>query len=291
MFSYADNLVRQYSDLDTIRVLQDYAAFLYQSAFFDDALLICDELMVVIGRLFGVDDELFATQLISKGLFLLALERYEEALQCNDRSMATFQRIHGNKDHELIVMNQSGFARVLQRLNRLDESIKWFARALMMSERLYGAGHVRVAEALSNLGVVVRLVGRLDDAKRLFEQAMVIYVHHYGTESDQVATCLFNLGIVLHQQRGYEEASERFARSMKILATRYGRMSEKVANIYDDIGTLQLGGSLVDEAMECFEVAMKTYEVVLPVNRRSKHRRYRACVERVELYRNERYRL
>jgi hypothetical protein len=43
--------------------------------------------------------------------------------------------------------------------------------------------------------------------------------------------------------------------------------------------------------MDCFKLAMMTYELVLPANIKTRHRRYQGCIERVELYRSERYRL
>jgi hypothetical protein len=62
-------------DTKLYHLLQKYATFLYDLHIFGDALLICDESMRIVARLFGQQHEMFAIRLMTRGLFLQALER------------------------------------------------------------------------------------------------------------------------------------------------------------------------------------------------------------------------
>jgi eukaryotic-like serine/threonine-protein kinase len=101
--------------------------------------------------------------------------------------------------------------RVYRRLGVFDKAQRLLEQALTVGRTAYGAEHVRVAQTLNDLGVLLTDKGDYAAAARILEQAVSMRRKLLGPEHADVAVTLVELGRV-YQDQGFNQRADPLLR-------------------------------------------------------------------------------
>ena len=102
---------------------------------------------------------------------------------------------------------------IARRRGLTDTAVAFHRQALAIDRRLYGDGHLVVAEVLNDLGVALDELGDLPAADSAAAAALAIKRRWLDPDHPSVITSLHNLGLVREDQGDYQE-SERLKREV-----------------------------------------------------------------------------
>lgn len=108
--------------------------------------------------------------------------------------------------------------RVYSNLGEYSPSQQMLQEALRLNESVYGADDIHVADAKTDLAVVLRRQAHYDDARTLLESALVIHRRDAGEDSAEVAKDLFNLAEVFLGVSDLDAAEPAIQESANIYA-------------------------------------------------------------------------
>lgn len=165
----------------------------------------------------------------------------------------------------LLSVAQPETARLLARIGQyqlarpaLASAKEVTARALAISEAIYGPTHPEVAVVLDDLGSVLRHLGESAAAREAFERALAIKEASYGPEHPDVALTLARLGSALADLGELRAARAAQQRALEIEESVYGLDHPGLAGTLGDLGNvLRLLGE--------FEAARETQERALTI--------------------------
>ena len=84
-------------------------------------------------------------------------------------------------------------------MKRIEDSEKFYCRALAMKEKLLDPDHPDVAVTLNNLAILCRSQGRREEAERLYQRCLSILGKVFGPGHPKIAACLANYARLLCQ--------------------------------------------------------------------------------------------
>jgi tetratricopeptide (TPR) repeat protein len=100
-------------------------------------------------------------------------ERYEEARELYERSLAVRERVLG-KWHPNVATSLNNLGAMLTGIGQYEDVEPMLKRALAIDKKVYGAEHPRVATDLNNLAVLYNAQGRTGEAEKLCGQVCQI---------------------------------------------------------------------------------------------------------------------
>jgi tetratricopeptide (TPR) repeat protein len=87
-----------------------------------------------------------------------------------------------------------------------SEAQKYYAKALVIDQKVFGKGHLNTAASLDNLAIAYREQGKYEQAEILHKQALAISRKALGDEHLDTAKSLNNLAGTYREQGKYEQA-------------------------------------------------------------------------------------
>ena len=146
-------------------------------------------------------------------------ERYEEARELYERSLAVRERVLG-KWHPNVATSLNNLGAMLTGIGQYEDVEPMLKRALAIDKKVYGAEHPRVATDFNNLAVLYNAQGRTGEAEKLCDQAVRIVVNASGLVNDpDIAAILNTLGWILSGDGRHEDAEDQFERALHICAS------------------------------------------------------------------------
>jgi serine/threonine protein kinase/Tfp pilus assembly protein PilF len=135
--------------------------------------------------------------------------------------------------------------RIYRRLGVFDKAQHLLEQALASGREAFGSDHVRVAETLHDLGVVLAEKGEYAAAAKSLEQALAMRRRLLGAEHAEVAVTLSELGRV-YQDEGFNRRAEPLQREALAIRTKVlGSDDRETAVSFSDLGSvLRLKGDL-----------------------------------------------
>jgi tetratricopeptide (TPR) repeat protein len=139
----------------------------------------------------------------------------------------------------------SAMGRTYRRLGLYDKAEQLLERALTSGERAFGPEHIRVAETLQSLGVVLADKGDYAGAARRLEQTLALQRKLLGAQHADIAVTLSELGRV-YQDEGFNQRAEPLHReALEMRRKLLGEEHRETAVSLNDLGSvLRLNGDL-----------------------------------------------
>ena len=135
--------------------------------------------------------------------------------------------------------------RTYQRLGVRDRAQPLLEEALALGRSALGAEHVRVAQSLNDLGVLVAAGGDFTGAARLLDEALVMRRRLLGPRDKDVAVTLVELGRAHMDQGALDRAEPLFREALEIRRAALGNEHRETATSLSDLGLLlRLKGDL-----------------------------------------------
>jgi serine/threonine protein kinase/tetratricopeptide (TPR) repeat protein len=120
---------------------------------------------------------------------LIQAGRYKDAIALNQRGRESF-----DENSELGVLFLSNQGLIERERKQYEQARGYLARALEIIERFHGPNHLAVADAATDLGLVLAELRRLPEAAQQLERAAEIYRRVRGSEPPDLAAALARLG-------------------------------------------------------------------------------------------------
>jgi eukaryotic-like serine/threonine-protein kinase len=147
-----------------------------------------------------------------------------------------------------------------------EEAIALCRRALVIWERVLGAGHPRSADALDNIGVMLHAQGKWEEAIDLHRRSLAIREQALGAEHPHVIYPLVNLAGALYRQARYEEAATYYRRALAIVEDALGREHPDASHALIGLALVYLRHGRTAEALP---LAERASAVLVPRSRNS----------------------
>jgi tetratricopeptide (TPR) repeat protein len=144
----------------------------------------------------------------------------------------------------------------LQDFGGAEEARLMFERALAIAEKSYGPHHMEVANALSDLAMVLKELGEAEKARVMFERALTIAETTYGPHHVEVANALSDLAMVLKELGEAEKARPLLVRAMVINEKAHDPNHPEVAQSLSSLAEVLQALGEAAEARRLFERAL-----------------------------------
>jgi tetratricopeptide (TPR) repeat protein len=154
--------------------------------------------------------------------------------------------------------------RIYQRLGLHDKAQPLLEQALALGRQLVGHDHVRVAQSLNDLGVLLREKGNLTAASATLEQALGMRQRLLGREHADVAVTLVELGRAYVDQNLEDRAEPLFRTALAIRRKVLGEWHRNTATSLSDLGRLLFDRGNLAEAEPLLRQCLAITRRVLP---------------------------
>jgi serine/threonine protein kinase/tetratricopeptide (TPR) repeat protein len=139
----------------------------------------------------------------------------------------------------------AAMGRTYRRLGLYEKAQQLLEQALVSGQRAFGPEHVRVAETLQSLGVVLADKGDYAGAAQRLEQALALQRKLLGGQHADVAVTLSELGRVYQDQGFNQRAEPVYREALEMRRRLLGEEHRETAVSLNDLGSvLRLNGDL-----------------------------------------------
>lgn len=185
------------------------------------------------------------------GAILYKLGRYEQVEPYQQKSLELAEHFLG--DHPVTARCLNNLGVLYTALQRNDDAIGYFRRALDIAEMTLGPDHHQTASYMNNLGVLLKAQYRLPEAETLYRRALDITIRMRGENHPTVADFLIT-SATLHRLKGeFGAAEENICRALAIRMALYGLDHAGTALAGCNLGSLFCETGRTDEAIAAYE--------------------------------------
>ncbi len=198
-----------------------------------EALIFCEESLKINEELQKRGRDVWLALVLtygSMGQILLRLERYEEALGCQEQQKQCLDAIGKNERNEQYLVSLISYyansGMVLSKLGRQKDACLLYRKGIDICEELQDISKNELvfdifATLLVNEGGLMLEAGRMDEALKNQEKALRIREELYArNENDrnlsELSFCYIAIGRILFRKNSYEDSLECFEHSLKI---------------------------------------------------------------------------
>jgi tetratricopeptide (TPR) repeat protein len=185
--------------------------------------------------------------------------RYEEAERALGHAEAYLERLEGDSERIMLLERRSSLYRAQ---GRIAEGTQAARDAVALAEKVFGAGSIRLAAVLMELGIMLHLSGENDASIQAFSRGIAIAEAQLGKEHPSVGVLLTNLGAVHMDRKRYPEAVEVLQRAVDIIGRSLGP-GAPLSSAFSDLGDALLGMGRPAEALEIARRGLAIDEAVL----------------------------
>jgi tetratricopeptide (TPR) repeat protein len=191
-----------------------------------------------------IDQELSGQPLVqarlmdTMGLVYRNLGLYQQAIILLEKALANRRQVLGSQ-HDY------------------KQSEPLYREALTINRKLLGNEHLRVAQSINNLGMLVYRKGAYSEAENLFREALEMNRKILGEEHPEISTNLNNLALVVRDKGNYEEAEQIFRRVLKMDQKFYGGKHPYVAVTLINLASVLRRQENFEEAESHFRKALE----------------------------------
>lgn len=188
--------------------------------------------------------------------------RYEDAERALSHAGAYLDRLGGDSERVMLLERRSALCRAQ---DRIPEATRAARDAVSLAERTFGAGSIRVAGVLMELGIMLHLSGEEDASIQAFSRAIAITERELGRQHPSIGILLTNFGVVYINQKRFPEAAEALRRAADILEQAFGP-GPGLSSALGALSEALTGMGRSQEALEAAQRALAMQEVALNAN-------------------------
>jgi tetratricopeptide (TPR) repeat protein len=193
---------------------------------------------------------------LAKGMSLIMLCRYNEAIECYEFAHNIFKKRLGEYS-EFTIDSLIYTGDVKNEMGKYNDALDIFTRGLDCYQNLFGESHPNIAVTLNRIGHIWETKGQYDQALKFFERDLKISIDHYGESHPNVAGTLMRIGGVWSTKGQYDKALEYYEKDLKISIEYYGESHPHVALTLARIGGVWSTKGQYDKALEYYEKDLK----------------------------------
>jgi len=158
------------------------------------------------------------------------------------------------------------FGNISYHLGRYKKVLKYYQKALAISEKVLGTEHPSTATTYNNLGGLYESMGEHEKALEYYQKALAIREKVLGTEHPSTATTYNNLGGLYESMGEHEKALEYYQKDLAISEKVLGTEHPSTATTYNNLGLLYESMGEHEKAYEFMKKAVEVWVKTLPPN-------------------------
>lgn len=170
------------------------------------------------------------------------------------------------REDENSVMLCMWLGRNLDRLGAYTPAQPYLERALVISERVFGADHPGTATSLNNLAALYRDQGNYGAALPLYERALAIWEQVLDADRSATATSLNNIALLYRDQGNYRVAQSYAERALTIREQFLGTDHPATAGSLSTLARIYYAQGNYGAALPLYERALAVTEQVLGID-------------------------
>lgn len=205
---------------------------------------------------YGREQALVASILLSLGAFLSEIDRLPEALLCFDEATKARTALHGSESLEVAeVVYGQGVALLFH--ERFEEANACLERALALRRARLGPADCAVGDTLNSLGFLQLRRGRIAGRQALDPLEEALEIRRAAGNADKVASTLQNIGSVWKKQKNLDKWVDAHADIVTVRQEEFGLDDVRVANAWIALGNVQTSAGRLSEALASYEEALR----------------------------------
>lgn len=241
------------------KLLFDYASFLDDYAYYEDAETIFLRQIALSEKVYGSDSTNTASSYNDIGVVFYHRSEYNKALEYYMKALHVFKNVHGdNHPDTSLIYNNIGM--LYNKQNDYPKALDYLLKDLAISENVLGANNPNTATSYNNIGSVYKNQGKYSKALEYFFIALKIYKKELDNNHPSIAKSYNNIGEAYYGQNEYKEALEYHRKALKIRETVLGVDHPDTAISYNNIGMVYKSQGNYDKALEFTNRALEIYE-------------------------------
>ncbi len=220
----------------------------YESANYDEAILLYREAVKLGEKVFGREDKRYAALLNVLAGSLESAGRYNEAEPLYKESIELVKKTLGEEQTEyaFILNNFAGF---LESTGRFDEAEPLYRKVINILAETLSKKHPRYAASINNLAVLFTKTRQYDEAEALYREAVEIVREAVGKEHPNHALGLRNLANLLMEVGRYDEAEPLLREALEVCREFLGEAHPFTKEVEADYQFLKQGHFYAEQAI------------------------------------------
>ena len=218
-------------------LLAEYGEFLYEYAYYDMALDICEMNLSLEKEIYGESHPTVATSYNNIGCIYSDKGNYGKALSYLEKSLA-IKLQHYGESHPTVATSYNNLGSIYSDKGNNAQALLYYERSLAIIKEVYGESHPAVALSYNNFGNVYSEQGNNIQALSYYERSLAIWLQHYGESHPAVATSYNNIGSIYSDKGNNAQALSYYERSLVINKQYYGESHPAVALSYNNLGSI-----------------------------------------------------
>ncbi|MBP5548112.1 MAG: tetratricopeptide repeat protein [Bacteroidales bacterium] len=240
----------KYADL-----LCDYAIFMYDYAFYEEALEIIQRQMAL------TTDKVKSYNI--KGKILFRLDRYQDALEIFKEALRLLKE-NDSADQYMIGYTYNNIGQVLIRIGEYENAMEQAENALKTNETEGEGESSNFAKSYENIANgLLWSQGREEEALEIFNKTLEIESRIYGEESKEVAVVHRHIGDVYRCKSDDNKALDHYKTALSIFEKTLGERNPETGLTYGCIGVSYMNRHRYKEALENTLKGLKIREETL----------------------------
>lgn len=267
IYAKADNWASRsaYDKKKYAQLLLDYAGFLDDYAFFNEAINIYQRQIVLSEELYGVNSKESALSYNNIGSVYSRLGDYAQALEYIGKSLNIREQILG-VDNPDTAISYNSVGSVYWKQGNYTQALKYYFKALFIREKTLNISHSDTAMSYNNIGSIYWCQGNYKQALEYYLKALAIRKWVLGIDHRETAMSYNNIGLVYKSIGDYSNALDYYLKALAIDERVLGTNHPDTAIDYNNIGVVYNNKGEYSNALEYYFKALAINERVMGVD-------------------------
>ncbi|KAF3284330.1 hypothetical protein TWF970_011548 [Orbilia oligospora] len=196
--------------ISTLQVITDIAAVYHSQGDYDTALHYYKQAFFSCKKTFGKNHLVTLCAMGNISSLYIDQHRYNKAGKYYQRLLVGCRRHNLSENDSLILMAISGIAMVYGKLGEYDEALRWYERAIAISEKIFGKDHPSTLHTVSKLASIYYKQKIYNVAMQLYKQVLDGREKVLGEDHPLTLEAINSLALVYQGQESYDMAIQLF---------------------------------------------------------------------------------
>jgi len=266
IFNKADNLAQEinYNKEDYSEFLYNYTVFLRENAFYNQAINICERLILMVKQVYGNNKLETAVSINSLGLVYFELGYYPNALDNYKKALKVLDKLEEKNHLDASITNNIGL--VYFSLGNFPKALEYHLNALNLLEKAGIEKKELMHTFYNNIGLDYTMLLNYSKALEYHFKALKNSEIINGVEHRDTAMSYNNIGTAYYFQGKYKEAMENHLKALHIQEKVLGIRHPNTAMSYCNIGSHYKQMNNISKALDYHFKALQIQENVLGEN-------------------------
>jgi len=232
---------------------------------YTESLKYFEKSLEVREKQFGEYNPIFLDSYRNLGELYEKIGNYDKALSIYNKVLEK----NFNMDTSSVSILYDCIGRIYQTKNQYKEALKFYKKALIIHERIFGTNHANIATGYNNIGIIYNDMGKYNQALNYLDKSLQMRKNIFPSNHLAFASLYTNIANTYEYIGNFEKALDFYEKALKIFKMHLGNKHDKVATVSDLIGGLYHKINQYEKALSFYEKALEIREKALGTQHKS----------------------